>query len=263
MRPNHVLRAWRLGAPSVGAWLTVDSAFNAEVLAHTGFDWLCIDMQHGVIDFADAVGMLQAISTTSVVPLVRVSWNDPSQIMKVLDAGAMGVVVPLVNTRAEAERAVAACRYPPLGIRSAGPARGRLYGGTDYMEAANPEIACIVMIETAEALTNLDAILSTPGVDAAYVGPADLAFALGLPGRGDNPDPRHLEAVRGILAACKRRGVTPGIHCGSVEYASKYLQLGFQMVTLGSDTGFMTGRAAADLQAVRGSVGAAAIAPEG
>ena len=255
MRSNTMLRAWREGRPTVGAWLSVPSSFNAEVMAHAGFDWLCIDMQHGLVDFSDAVPMLQAISTTEVVPLVRVGWNDPAAIMRVLDAGAMGVVVPLINNRADAERAVSACRYPPEGIRSAGPARARLYAGADYVEAANPEVACIVMVETAEALANLDGILSTPGVDGCYVGPADLAFALGLPGKGDNPDARHLETVRGILEACRRHGVTPGIHTGSVDYSTKYLELGFQMVTLGSDTGFMTARATADLAQVRARMG--------
>lgn len=254
MRTNTALKAWREGRPTVGAWLTANSAFNAETMAHVGFDWLCIDMQHGIVDYADTVAMLQAISTTEVVPLVRVPWNDPATIMKALDAGASGVVVPLVNNGEEAARAVAACRYPPEGIRSSGPARARLVNGADYVEAANSEVACIVMIETAEALGKLDEILGTPGVDAAYIGPADLAFAIGLPGKGDNPHPRHLETVTAIIEACKRHGVAPGIHTNSVEYATKYLELGCQMVTLGSDTGFMAAKAGADLKTVRGTL---------
>lgn len=256
MRTNTVLEAWRDGRQTVGAWLTVEAAFNAEAMAHVGFDWLCIDMQHGIVDYAGAATMLQAISTTSVVPFVRVSWNDPAQIMRVLDAGASGVVVPLVNNGEEARRAVAACRYPPEGIRSSGPARARMVNGADYVDAANPEVACIVMIETAEALEKLDEILSTPGVDACYIGPADLAFAIGLPGKGDNPHPKHLETVTTIIEACKRHGVAAGIHTNSVEYTSKYLELGCQMVTLGSDTGFMTAKASADLKAVRGTAAA-------
>ncbi|MBX7111929.1 MAG: 2,4-dihydroxyhept-2-ene-1,7-dioic acid aldolase [Dehalococcoidia bacterium] len=254
MRTNTALKAWREGRPTVGAWLTANSAFNAESLAHVGFDWLCIDLQHGIVDYADAVTMLQAISTTEVVPLVRVPWNDPATIMKVLDAGASGVVVPLVNNGEEAARAVAACRYPPLGIRSSGPARARMVNGADYVEAANSEVACVVMIETAEALTRLDEILGTPGVDAAYIGPADLAFAIGLPGKGDNPHPRHLETVQTIVEACQRHGVAPGIHTNSVEYTQKYLDLGCLMVTLGSDTGFMTAKASADLKTVRSAL---------
>ncbi len=262
MRPNHVLRAWRAGGQTIGGWLSINSGFSAEIMAHQGFDWLCVDMQHGLIDYADAAAMLTAISTTATVPFVRVPWNDPATIMKVLDAGAYGVVVPLVNNRAEALRAVAACRYPPKGIRSSGPARASMYGGPGYQSWANDEIACVVMIETAEALHNLDAIMSTPGVDAAYIGPADLAYALGLEPTGDNDQPAHREAVQRILDAAKAHGVAPGIHTGSAEYSARYLKAGFQMVTLGSDRGFMAAKASADLAAVRGESGVRAVEAE-
>ena len=251
MRPNTALRAWREGRSTVGAWLAINSSYSAEVMAHVGFDWLCLDMQHGVVDNNDIVPMMQGISTTDTIPFVRVNWNDPAAIMNALDAGAYGIVIPLVNSGEEAARAVAACRYPPDGMRSAGPARGRLYGGADYLERANEEIACIVMIETAEALERLDEILSTPGVDAAYIGPADLAFGLGLPPYGDNPDPTHAAAVERILEACKDNGVAAGIHTGSVEYTKKYIAMGFQMVTLGSEYRWMQARAASDLAEVR------------
>ena len=259
MRPNHVLRAWRDGGQSVGAWLTVDSSFTSEVMANLDFDWLCIDMQHGLIEYPDAVHMLQAISTTETIPFVRVPWNDPPTIMKMLDAGAYGVVVPLVNNRAEAEAAVAACRYPPDGIRSSGPARAAIYGGPGYQGWANDELACIVMIETAEALEHLDEIMSTPVVDAAYIGPSDLAYALGLAPTGDNDDPKHVEAVQRIFDAAKRHGVAPGIHTGSVEYTSCYLKMGFQMVTLGADRGFLAAKAASDLAAAREHTGVQAL----
>ena len=261
MRPNHVLRSWRNGGQTVGAWLTVNSAFSAEVMANQGFDWLCIDAQHGLLDYTDAVHMLQAISTTDTIPFVRVPWNDPATIMKMLDAGSYGVVVPLVNNRAEAEAAVAACRYPPLGIRSYGPVRAAIYGGADYPAWANDEIACIVMIETAEALQNLDDIMSTPGVDAAYIGPSDLAYAIGLEPRGDNDDPEHVETVQRIFEAAKRHGVAPGIHTGGVEYTNRYLKMGFQMVTLGADRGFMSAKAAADLAAARDAAGVQPLRP--
>ena len=259
MRPNHVLRAWREGGQTVGAWLSVNSAFTAEVMAHQDFDWLCIDMQHGLIDYPDAVHMMQAISTTDTIPFVRVPWNDPPTIIKVLDAGAYGVVVPLINNRAEAQAAVAAVRYPPDGIRSSGPARATLYGGGGYQGWANDEIACIVMIETAEALDNLDEIMSTSGVDAAYIGPSDLAYAIGMQPTGDNADPKHIETVQRIFDAAKRHGVAPGIHTGSVEYTTRYLQQGFQMVTLGADRGFMGAKAAADLVAAREGAGVSSV----
>jgi len=262
MRPNHVLRSWRDGGQTVGAWLSVNSSFSAEVMANRGFDWLCIDAQHGIIDYSDAVHMLQAISTTDTIPFVRVPWNDPPTIMKMLDAGSYGVVVPLVNNRAEAEAAVAACRYPPLGIRSFGPARASMYGGSGYPSWANDEIACIVMIETAEALENLEEIMSTPGVDAAYIGPSDLAYALGLEPTGDNDHPRHVETVQRIFDTAVRHGVAPGIHTGSVEYATHYLKMGFRMVTLGADSGFMSAKATADLAAAREAGGVQALRPE-
>jgi 4-hydroxy-2-oxoheptanedioate aldolase len=252
MRENRVVHAWRDGGQTVGAWLSIPSSFSAESMAHAGFDWLCIDMQHGLIDYPDAVHMMQAISTTETVPFVRVPWNDPPTIMKVLDAGAYGVVVPLVNNAEEAQRAVWACRYPPDGGRSSGPARAAMYGGRDYQAEANGEIACIVMIETAEALENLDAILSVPGVDAAYIGPSDLAYAIGLTPTGDNNEPKHVETVDRIFDACKQHGVAPGIHTGSVEYTQRYLKQGFQMVTLGADGAFMRQKAGADLAAARG-----------
>jgi 4-hydroxy-2-oxoheptanedioate aldolase len=204
-------------------------------MAHQGFDWLCVDMQHGVIDYRDAVAMLTAISTTDTIPFVRVPWNDPPTIMKVLDAGAYGVVVPLINTRADAEQAVAACRYPPHGIRSNGANRAILYSGADYVAGANDQIACIPMIETRQAIDNLDDILSVPGVDAIYVGPSDLSFALGLPPRMDNEHPLHVETVDTILAACKRHGVAAGIHTGGPAFSRRFLDRGFQMITLTSD----------------------------
>jgi 4-hydroxy-2-oxoheptanedioate aldolase len=199
MRPNHVLQAFRANKQTVGAWLSIDSSFAAETMAHAGFDWLCLDMQHGMLDYNDVKRMLPAISTTNTIPFVRVPWNEPYEIMKALDAGAYGVVIPLVNNRQEAEQAVAACRYPPDGIRSFGPTRAALYAGRGYAEHSNNEIACIVMIETAEALENLDDIMSTPGVDGIYIGPADLAYALGLTPTGDNNEPSHVAAVTRIF----------------------------------------------------------------
>lgn len=253
MRPNLVLRRWRDGGQTIGAWLTIDAPFVAETMGHAGFDWLCIDLQHGNADY-DVLGpMLAAISTTGTVPLVRVPWNSPGPIMKALDLGAYGVIVPMVNSRAEAEAAVAACRYPPRGIRSAaGGTRAVMYGGPDYLAGADGELACVVMIESAEALANLDEILSTPGIDGAYIGPMDLAQGLGLPAQGDNDHPEHVAAVERIFQACRRHGVAAGIHTGSVEFTQRYLDMGFQFVTLGSDAGWMLRSAVRDLSAVLG-----------
>lgn len=251
MRPNTVKRAWQRGERTIGAWLGSPSAHSAESMAHAGFDWLCVDMQHGIVDYTDAVDMLRAISQTDTMPFVRVEWNDPWRIMKVLDAGAYGVVVPLVNNREEAERAVWACRYPPVGGRSSGPARAAMYGGANYAAEANDEIAVICMIETAEALDNLDEILSVEGVDCAYIGPSDLAYALGMRPTGDNSDPAHQETVLRILEACRRHGVAGGVHTGSLEYTLKWLEAGAQMVTLGAEIGFMRQAAVSQLGEAR------------
>ncbi|HEY3888571.1 MAG TPA: aldolase/citrate lyase family protein [Caulobacteraceae bacterium] len=251
MRQNLALAKWRAGQQTIGAWLSLANTHTAELLAHAGFDWLCIDLQHGLLDYADLLHMLPAISTTDTVPIVRVAGNEASQIMKVLDAGAMGIIVPLVNNRAEAAAAVAACMYPPRGARSFGPARAALYGGRNYAAEANDQIACIVMIETGEGIDNLEEIVSTPGLGGVYIGPADLAFALGLPPSGDTDDPLHLETVGRILAACKRQGVPVGIHTGGLAYTRMRLEAGFDFVTLGSDAGFMMRAAAADLAAAR------------
>ena len=251
MRQNAALAKWRRGEPSVGAWLSVGNVHTAELIANAGFDWVCIDMQHGLIAYSDLLRMLPAISTTDTTPLVRVSGASLPEINKALDAGAMGVIVPLVNTAEDAAAAVSACRYPPDGTRSFGPTRAALYGGRGYAAEANGQIACIVMIETQAGLDNLEAIVSTPGVSAVYVGPADLALSLGLPPRGDTDEPRHLAAVEHILATCKRLGVPAGIHTGGLEWSKRRLAMGFDFVTLGTDTGFMMQAVTADLAAVR------------
>ena len=249
MRENTIKTKWRAGEPTVGGWLSLDSPLSAEQMAQVGFDWLCLDMQHGVIDFKAVTHLLPAISTTNTIPIVRVPWNEPYEIMRVLDAGAYGVIVPMVNNREEAARAVSACRYPPAGLRSFGPTRAMMYAGHGYVEEANDQLACIVMIETREALDNLDDILSTPGVDAAYIGPADLAYALGLSPTGDNDHPLHVETVTHILERCQHHGVAAGIHTGSLAFTQRYLTQGFQMVTLGQDTAFMSRLARKELKA--------------
>ena len=254
MRKNAALAKWRAGEQTIGGWLSLANTHSAEVMANAGFDWLCVDLQHGLIDYTDLVHMLPAISTTEVTPLVRVGGNDATAIMKVLDAGAMGVIVPMVNNRAEAERAIAACRYPPLGLRSFGPIRAAMYGGRGYAAEANDEIACIAMIETREGLANLEAIVTTPGLAGIYIGPADLALAIDLPPRGDTDDPVHLATVDRILQCCKQHRVPVGIHTGGLSYTQRRLAAGFDFVTLNSDTGFMATALYTELAAARGGL---------
>lgn len=253
MRENKTLKIWRDGGQTIGCWLSMANAWSAESLARLGFDWVCVDMQHGLIDYSDLTYMLPAISNGDTTPIVRVPWNEPYEIMKALDAGAYGVVVPMVNNREEALRAAEACRYPPRGFRSFGPVRAAMYGGKGYAAESNDQVACIVMIETEDGIANLDEILSTPGVDGAYIGPSDLALALGMAPRGDNDDPKHAATVQQILDACRKHGVAAGIHTSSLAYTQRYLEHGFNMVTLGSDGGWLMAGAAKELAAARGS----------
>jgi len=253
MRENTLKKLWARGEAAVSGWLSIPSAFSAEVMAHQGFDSLVIDMQHGVIDYQAAAGMLAAISTTPVVPLARVPWNDPAHVMKILDAGVYGIICPMINSRAEAEALVRACKYPPRGDRSFGPVRASLYAGTDYVDHANDQLLVLPMIETAEALKNLDEILSTPGVDGAYVGPSDLSMSLGCKPRLDQTDPPVVEAQQKIVAACKRHGVVAGIHNATSGYALKMIEAGYQFVVLASDSRFIAARAAEEVSAVRKS----------
>ncbi len=180
MRENALKKLWQEDEPALGGWLSIGNTFSAEVMAAQDLDWLCLDMQHGVIGYDVAVPMLQTISATDVTPIVRVPWCEPALIMKMLDAGAYGIIVPLVNDRAQAEAAAAACRYPPRGTRSHGPTRAAYYAGFDYLAHANDEVLCIPQIETVEAMENLDDILSVPGIDVAYIGPMDLTISIGI-----------------------------------------------------------------------------------
>lgn len=239
MRPNRMKQIWSEGRWVTMGWLSVSHGFTAEVMARQGFDSLVVDMQHGLTDMNDVWPMLQAISQTDTVPVVRVPWNDPATIMKALDLGAYGIIVPLVDTAADAAKAVAACRYPPVGMRSSGPIRAVHYGGADYVAHANDEIVVLAMIETREGLANLDAICATPGLDGVYIGPADLAFALGMAPRPDNPDPVHIATCDQIREAAHKHGIRAGMHCASGTFAAAAVTRGFDLVMLTSDLASM------------------------
>jgi 4-hydroxy-2-oxoheptanedioate aldolase len=242
---------WAAGKPATMGWLSISHPFTAEMMARQGFDALCIDLQHGTNEMGDVLPMLQGISQTETVPFVRVAWNEPAAIMRALDLGAYGIIVPLVNNAEEAAAAVNACRYPPVGMRSSGPVRAAHYGGAGYQAAANDEIIMMVMIETKEGLENLDAICATPGVDAVYIGPADLSYALGLEPRADNPNELHLETCNKILAAAHKAGIKAVMHCASGAFAADAINRGFDMVMLTSDLACMAAGAQAQLSAYK------------
>jgi 4-hydroxy-2-oxoheptanedioate aldolase len=235
MRPNRLRTLWAQDQAAVNGWLAVPSSFSAEVMAQQGWDTLTIDLQHGVIDYSALVPMLQAISTTPTVPIVRVPWLEPGIIMKTLDAGAYAVICPMVNTREDAQKLVAWTTYAPRGTRSFGPVRASLYGGPDYATQADSTIVRFAMIETAQALDNLDAILSVEGLDAIYIGPSDLSLALGCKPVFDDCEPKALEAIAHILARAQAHGVKAGIHNGRPDVALGRIAQGFRFVTVGSD----------------------------
>ncbi len=239
MRENRIRNIWKAGGAVVNGWLAIPAGFSAETMAHQGWDSLTIDMQHGVMDYQAAVNMLTAISTTETVPVVRVPWLDPGILMKMLDAGAYALICPMVNTPEDAEKLVAATHYPPRGFRSMGPIRATLYGGADYQKHANDTVVVFAMIETRQALDNLDAILAVKGLDAVYIGPADLSLALGCNPTFDDVDKPVAEAIDMILAKAKERGIVAGIHNGTPEAALKRIAKGFQFVTISSDARLM------------------------
>jgi 4-hydroxy-2-oxoheptanedioate aldolase len=239
VRENRLRALWRDGKAAVNGWLAVPSSFSAETMAHQGWDSLTIDLQHGVVDYQAMVSMLQAISTTPTVPVVRVPWLEPGIVMKTLDAGAYGVIAPMVNTRDDAARLVAWTHYAPRGTRSFGPVRALLYAGADYPQHANDTIVAFAMIETAQALDNLDAILSVEGLDAVYIGPSDLSLALGCKPTFDDVEPKVAQAIDHIVERATAHGVTAGIHNGTPQAALGRIAKGFRFVTVSSDARLM------------------------
>ena len=253
MRANRLREIWSSGGAAVNGWLAIPNGFSAETMAHQGWDTLTIDMQHGVIDYQAMVGMLQAVSTTPTVPVVRVPWLDPAALMKALDAGAYGVICPMINTREDAQKLVAWTHYAPRGTRSFGPIRALLYGGADYPQHANDTIVTFAMIETAQALDNLDDIMSVEGLDAVYIGPSDLSLALGCRPVFDDVDPPVAQAIDHILDRAKAHGLVAGVHNGDPAVATARIAKGFRFVTVGSDARLMAAGAQQALARMRGA----------
>lgn len=239
MRRNKLLEIWREGGVTLNLFLSMTDNYGVELLAHQGFDSLTVDLQHGFQDYSIASNQFQAISTTSVVPLARVRELGEVDVVRMLDLGAMGVICPLVDTVEDARRFVRAAKYPPHGDRSFGPHRQMLYSGSDYPETANDQIALIAMIETREGLSNAADIAAVDGIDALYVGPADLSLNLGFPPNFEPGQPEMREAFQAVLDACKAAGKVAGIHCGSAAFARQMIAQGFQLVTVLNDAKLM------------------------
>jgi len=241
---------WGAGEETLGAWLTLANTHSAEAVASMGFAYVCVDTQHGLIDHAAAMGMAQAIDLAGGHPIARVPWNEPGVIGRTLDAGFHGVVVPMVNDADAAAAVVDAVRYAPVGSRSWGP-NGSLLRNPDYRAWATGNVAVIPMIETVEAIENLDAIVSTPGVDAVYVGPADLGITMGLGPTGSDGNEVFDNALAAVVEACRRHGVVPGIHA-TATMAARRREQGFRMITVSNDLLAIKSTMPADLAAARG-----------
>jgi 4-hydroxy-2-oxoheptanedioate aldolase len=253
MRKNKVKSLWQEGKAPTVAWLDTADTFVAETIANIGFDVLVLDMQHGMAIGPDRAALwLQAVSTTDTMPMVRVPWNEPFFIQWVLDAGAYGVIVPLINTREEAVKAAGACRYPPIGYRSAGANRARLYGGGDYFKQANKEIICLVMIEDIKTVAHIETLVDVPGIDGFYIGPSDLAVSMGLGPPEYRESTKHAEACHQVLEAAKSHGLVCGIHCGSPGEVVQRTSQGFRFCPAISGIGSLAVAASAALQEVRG-----------
>lgn len=246
----HSLKERWTTRPALGAWMFLREPMTAEAAARAGYDYVVVDLQHGVASEPEALAMIQAADTAGAIPVVRVATNLEMTIGRALDLGALGVIVPMVNDREAAIAAVAACRYAPEGTRSYGPVAAMSRYSDDYARVANEQISCIVMIETASALARLDEILSVPGIDAVYIGPVDLSLTLGLPPEPWHEDQVFQDAIDAVLAACDRHGVVPGIHA-SAALAPEWIARGFRMVTVGYDQASVLAGLRGDLASVR------------
>ena len=256
---NTLKKRLKEGKACVNAWLAIPSGFSAETMAQCGWDSVTVDMQHGVQDYHSMVACFQAMDKHPVTPLVRVPWNEPGIIGKVLDGGAWGVICPMVNNVAEAKALVSYALYPPKGKRSNGPIRAGAYGSaTPYQATANDEVLIIPMIETQEAIDNIDAILDVPGISGIYVGPSDLGLSLGLVPKLDREEPQVLKIYEKLTTATKKRGLFAGIHNGTASYAARAIGMGFHFVTIANDSGLMAMAARTAVAQTRKEAGAIA-----
>ena len=260
MITNALKPIWTDGRASLNGWLAIANSFSAEIMAAQPYDSVTIDMQHGLVDYSAVVPMLQAMHASGVVPLVRVPWLEAGAIMKVLDAGAYGVICPMINNRQQAEQLVSCVRYPPDGTRSFGPTRALFSAGADYAQNANDEVLCLAMIETAEAMENLEEIVSTPGIDGVYIGPSDLTLGIAkgrLTPHFDREEEEMVAAIRKILAAAHEAGIIAALHCGTPDYAARAVTWGFDMVTVSSDVRLLTAAAIDSVSRTRELIDAA------
>lgn len=238
MQTQAVIQKWNQKIPTINGWISLNNPFSAEIISHAPFDTLTIDMQHGVSDYATLIPMLQAIAKSHIPVFARVPWLEAGIVQKVLDAGVCGIIAPMINTKEDAQKLTTYCKYPPIGQRSFGPIRAKFVFEGDYFSLANQQILIFAMIETEEAIKNLDDILQED-ISGIYIGPADLSASLGATPKFDQEDPKVLQAIAFILQKAKQYGKYAGIHNLSPSYAKKMQAMGFDFLTIGSDAFFM------------------------
>ncbi len=232
---NNLIKIWKSNKPVINAWLSIPNSFTAEAFGKMGWDSITIDMQHGQNDYQTSIPMLQALSNSNSVPMVRVPWSEPGIIMKMLDLGVMGIIAPMINNREDCEKFVSYCYYPSVGQRSFGPMRAQLIYGSDYFNKANENVMSFAMIETKQAVENLDEILSVPSLTGIYIGPADMSSSYGMPPKFDVREDPVLSNIKLISAKAKEYGKIAGIHNGSTGYAKEMIDIGYRLVTILSD----------------------------
>ena len=259
MGANPIRKLWAEGRPVLNGWCSIGSPFTAEIMAAQGYDSLTIDWQHGALDYGDLLGMFQAMSRSGAALMARVPWLDPAAIMKALDAGAMGVICPMISTRAQAEEFVSYMRYPPLGQRSFGPTRAA-FAMPGYGVSMNDEVLALAMIETEEGVKNLTEIAATPGLDGIYLGPADLTLGTQkgrlAPGF-DREEPEMVALIRRIADACHDAGIRACIHCGTADYAARAIGWGYSLTTVSGDSRLLASAAGASVRSFRAATSGA------
>ena len=251
---KNIAGLWNSGRAAVGGWLMLPDAVTAEIMASQGYDIITIDLQHGLVDYQKALAMLQAMNGSPSIPFARVPWLDPVLVMKLLDAGFLGIICPMINNQDEARRLASYVRYPPDGERSYGPARAGFILDPAYGGNANAMIQCLAMIETAEGYRKVEEIVAVEGIDGVYIGPIDLTLSLygnDLPLGIDRQEPEMLEAIENILRAAHAAGKKAGIHCGTPEYAGRMVEMGFDLVSLSSDLWLFSTASKSILEATR------------
>lgn len=251
MRANAVKRALKAGEPSVGTWLSLGSITAARFLARAGWNWLTVDIEHSLVDWETATHIFASVADAGCTALARVPANRHDHIKRVLDNGAMGVVVPMVNSRAEAEAAVQACLYPPFGNRSVGGSVHALNfdtGAPTYFEKANEELLIVLQCEHIQAVRDADQIFSVPGIDAIFVGPNDLAQSMRSKDNKPPSGEAMNEALRHVLVTCKKHKVPAGLHCYSADEARMRIEEGWQFIAIGSELRMMMSASAEELK---------------